>query len=235
MQVSFIPGFTQTAGSWKPITDILDPPLSCVRVDVPATGDFVQTSAAIGETAGKGVYVGYSMGGRLGLQLALMRPDLVEGLILISTTAGIGDHAERRRRYLDDLALADRIEAGGRETFLDGWLSRPLFEGIDVVNARRHRLPTASAIASQLRRLGQGVQPPLWNRLSELNMPVVLVVGERDPRYVGIATEMLSQIGMNATIEIVPDCSHAVHLEWPGAVATLVLELVESHSAPPTS
>ncbi len=229
MQVSFIPGFTQTAACWKPVTDILDPPLACVPVDVPSDGDFRATALGIGDTAGSGVYVGYSMGGRLALQLALAKPDLVEGLVLISSTAGIPDHAERRRRFLDDLALADRIETHGRETFLDDWLAQPIFDGIDVVNARRHRLPTAPAIASQLRRLGQGVQPSLWDRLTELDMPVVLVVGERDPKYVGIAAEMMAQIGMNATVEIVPDCSHAVPLEWPGAIATVVVEFVESH------
>ena len=162
------------------------------------------------------------------MQLALDRPDLVDGLVLISAGAGIADHAERRRRYLHDMALADRVETHGRETFLDEWLAQPLFEGIDVVNARRHRLPTAPAIASQLRRLGQGVQPPLWDRLAELEMPVVSVVGERDPKYVGIATEMLAAIGMNAAIEIIPDCSHAVPLEWPGAVATVVVEFLET-------
>ena len=235
MQVSFIPGFTQTAECWGPIAAILDPPLACVPIDIPPTGEFVETAAGIGRAGGRGVYVGYSMGGRLAIQLALDRPDLVDGLVLISTTAGIAKHAERRRRYLDDLALADRIEAGGRETFLDNWLTQPLFDGIDVVKTRRHRLPTAAAIASQLRRLGQGVQPPLWDRLAELDMPIVLVVGERDPKYVGIAAEMLAQIGMNATVEIVPDCSHAVPLEWPGAVATVVVEFVESHFGPATA
>lgn len=235
MHVMFIPGFTQTAECWKPITDILDPPLSCVPIDVPTHGDFVATAAAIGETGGKGVYVGYSMGGRLAVQLAMLRPDLVDGLVLVSASAGIADHAERRRRYLDDLALADRIEANGRETFLDEWLGQPLFDGIDLVHARRHRLATAPAIASQLRRLSQGVQQPLWDRLAELNMPIALVVGERDPKYVGIATEMLSQIGMNATVEIIPDCSHAVPIEWPGAVATVVVEFAETHFGPSTA
>ncbi len=229
MKVSFIPGFTQTAACWKPITDILDPPINCVQIDVPADADFVGTASSIGEAAGRSIFVGYSMGGRLAIQLALARPDLVEGLVLISSSPGIADHAQRRRRYLDDLALADRIESQGRETFLDEWLAQPLFEGIDLVHARRHRLPTAPAIASQLRRLSQGIQPPLWDRLAELKMPVVLVAGERDPDYVGIAAEMLSEIGMNATIEIVPDCSHAVAIEWPGAIATIVVEFVESH------
>ncbi|MDJ0960715.1 MAG: alpha/beta fold hydrolase [Acidimicrobiia bacterium] len=229
MQVTFIPGFTQTAESWKPITDILDPPFKCAPVEVPSHGDFRTTAAAIGESSGRGIYVGYSMGGRLAVQLALDRPDLVDGLVLISASPGIANHARRRRRYLDDLALADRIEANGRETFLDEWLGQPIFEGIDLIQARRHRLTTAPAIASQLRRLSQGIQAPLWDRLAELDMPVALVAGERDPKYVGIATEMLSEIGMNATVEIIPDCSHAVTIEWPGAVATVVVEFAETH------
>ena len=48
--------------------------------------------------AGPATYVGYSLGGRLCLHLALARPDLVAGLVLIGATAGIDDADERAAR-----------------------------------------------------------------------------------------------------------------------------------------
>ena len=52
-------------------------------------------------------------------------------------------------------------------------------------------------------------------------MPVVLVVGERDQKFRTIAEQMVSAIPA-ARIVIVPGAGHAVHLEAPELVATLV-------------
>jgi 2-succinyl-6-hydroxy-2,4-cyclohexadiene-1-carboxylate synthase len=206
-----------------------------LAVEVPEEADFTSTAAAIGEIGGPATYVGYSMGGRLVLQLALDRPGLVERMILVSASPGIGDRAARRRRYLHDMALAEWIEEHGRERFLERWLSQPVFAGLDPIQARRHRLPTAQAIASQLRRLGQGVQIPLWDRLHEIDVPTLMIAGERDPKYVTIVAEMLADIGMSAEVEIVPNCSHAVGIEWPGAVASLINEFTADHPGTSTA
>lgn len=227
MRIVMVPGFSLKASSWHAVATLLE--VETLAVDVPPDGDFPGTAGAIGEMGGEAVYVGYSMGGRLALQLALDRPDQVRGLVMVSASPGIADRAARRRRYLEDMALADWIETNGRERFLERWLSQPVFSGLDPAHARLHRLTSAAAIASQLRRLGQGVQLPLWDRLHELNVPTLLVAGERDPKYVAIVAEMLADIGMNAEVEIVPNCSHAVATEWPGAVASLLEEFVSAH------
>ena len=235
MRVVMIPGFSLAASSWTPILPFLDDMIEPVPVDVPDHGDFAAAAAAIAERAGRAVYAGYSMGGRLALQLALSHPELVEGLIVISASPGIDDHAARRRRRHDDEALADWIDEHRLEAFLDRWLARPVFEDLDPALARRHRLSSPPAIASQLRRLGQGVQPSLWDRLAELEMPTLLVAGELDPKYVTISAEMLSHIGMNAELKVIPECAHAVTVEWPGAVATLISEFVTAHWPTSTS
>ena len=63
--------------------------------------------------AARGIYVGYSMGGRLCLRLALDRPDLVRGLMLVSTSPGIADPTERAARVEADELLADSVERDG--------------------------------------------------------------------------------------------------------------------------
>jgi 2-succinyl-6-hydroxy-2,4-cyclohexadiene-1-carboxylate synthase len=229
MRVVMLPGFSQTASAWNPVTMLLGPAVKAEAVEVPDDGDFLSVASTVAETQGRACYVGYSMGGRIALQVAVDRPDLVAALVVVSASPGIADHAERRRRCLDDLAFADWIDRHGRDAFLDRWLEMPIFDGLDRALARRHRLPTAPAISSQLRRLSQGIQPPLWHRLGELAMPTMLVAGERDPKYIGIATEMLAAIGLNAKVEIVPDCGHAVPAEWPGAMAAMIMEFLEAH------
>ena len=49
---------------------------STLRLDLPAGAE------ALGRTGGSATYIGYSMGGRLALHLAVARPDLVERLVL---------------------------------------------------------------------------------------------------------------------------------------------------------
>jgi 2-succinyl-6-hydroxy-2,4-cyclohexadiene-1-carboxylate synthase len=108
--------------------------------------------------------------------------------------------------------------------FLDDWLAGPLFATLPAEAAgRQERLAnTAEGLASALRRLGTGAQEPLWDRLGELRPPVLLVAGERDPKFAGIAREMAAAIGPTARVVVVPGAGHAVHLERPHESAALV-------------
>jgi pimeloyl-ACP methyl ester carboxylesterase len=77
------------------------------------------------------------------------------------------------------------------------------------------------ALAAALRGLGAGAMEPLWDRLGELDVPVTLVVGERDEKFVRIARDMERRLA-DAELVIVDGAGHAVHLERPEAVAELL-------------
>ncbi|MDQ2724825.1 MAG: alpha/beta fold hydrolase, partial [Actinomycetota bacterium] len=175
----------------------------------------------IGAAGGRAAYVGYSMGGRFALHLALAQPDLVTHLVLVSTTAGLDDPAQRADRRRTDGVLAHRIERDGVEAFLRWWLSRPLFATLAVeAAALDSRLDnTATGLASSLRRAGTGTQEPLWDRLGELSMPVLVMAGELDEAYLACAYRLVEGIGANATLLAVPGAGHTVHLEAPQAFA----------------
>jgi pimeloyl-ACP methyl ester carboxylesterase len=87
--VVLIHGFTQSAGAWGDLALRLAAGHHVIAVDAPGHGrsaaveaDLAQGAALIGAAGGPGAYIGYSMGGRLALHLALERPDLVERLVL---------------------------------------------------------------------------------------------------------------------------------------------------------
>ncbi|MDQ2726034.1 MAG: alpha/beta fold hydrolase [Actinomycetota bacterium] len=226
--VVLIHGFTQSGRTWEPVAERLSDVHQVIAVDAPGHGgsaavdaDLVAGAALIGAAGGRAAYVGYSMGGRFALHLALARPDLVTRLVLVSATAGIDDPHQRADRRRADGLIADRLERDGVEVFLRWWLSRPLFATLPAeATALDSRLGnTATGLASSLRRAGTGTQAPLWDRLGELSMPVLVVAGELDDAYLACAHRLVEGIGANATLVAVPGAGHTVHLEAPEVFA----------------
>src|SRR5699024_7668632 len=87
----------------------------------------VETAADLAARYGTALWVGYSMGGRLALRLAVDVPEAVAGLVLVGATAGIDGASERLDRRSADDSLASRIEEQGVDRFLSTWMSLPLF------------------------------------------------------------------------------------------------------------
>src|SRR5256885_13926321 len=135
------------------------------------------------------------MGGRLALHLALQRPDVVERLVVLGATGGIDDEGERAARRASDEALAKSIEAKGVDAFLEQGLGQPMFANVPRGNGRQ-RDPTI--LMSSLRALGTGTQEPLWSRLNELEMPVLVLAGARDEKFVALGRRLADTIGDNA-------------------------------------
>jgi 2-succinyl-6-hydroxy-2,4-cyclohexadiene-1-carboxylate synthase len=229
-RVVLVHGFTQTAHSWDRIARRLARRYEVVTVDAPGHGDsgpmradLPAAARLLGDAGGPADYVGYSMGGRLCLHLAVARPELVRRLVLVSTTAGIENPAERDTRRQSDEELAASIERDGVDAFLERWLALPLFATLprDAATLDDRRRNTVAGLASSLRLAGAGSQEPLWEQLRELTMPVLVVAGARDDRYVAIGRRMAELIA-RATFEVIEGAGHAVHLEQPDLFASVL-------------
>ena len=227
MRIVLIPGFTQSASAWDATRAALPAEQPSIALELPDGQDFVATARALGDAGGPAMYVGYSLGGRLGLRLALDWPDLVEALVLVSATPGIEDEVERAKRRAADEALARDVEHDGVEGFIDRWLAQPLFASLPSAasgRSERIRANTVTRLAHQLRVLGQGVQEPLWERLGDVEMPVALVTGLADTKYDAIAEAMFERLGDCVHVRL--DAGHAVPLEAPDALAELLVTFV---------
>lgn len=163
--------------------------------------------------------VGYSMGARLALSLAVAFPELVARLVLISGTAGIADRSDREERVRSDAALADDIERDGMTAFVNRWEALALFasqQGLpEPVRAsiRRGRVAQREvAMANSLRGFGTGSMVPLWDRLEGIAAPTLAIAGELDTRYVLIAREIEAAMP-GARAEIIGAVGHATHVE----------------------
>ena len=168
---------------------------------------------------------GYSMGGRIALGVALAAPERVSRLVLVATTAGIEDAGERAVRREADERLADAIEDEDIDAFADRWLAQPLFAGDDEAAQQRARADiarnTTAGLAAALRGAGTGAMTPLWNRLGELTMSVLVLVGEHDAKFTAIGERLTVDIP-GAELAIVPGAGHALPRAAPAALARAI-------------
>jgi 2-succinyl-6-hydroxy-2,4-cyclohexadiene-1-carboxylate synthase len=236
-------GFTQTGRSWRSVAAALAAGHDVVTVDLPGHGgsgavhaDLPRGGRLLGEAGGEATYIGYSLGARVVLHLALANPSLVTRMVLLGGTAGIDDPGERADRRANDERLAADLARDGLDAFLDRWLANPLFAALpaaaaDLDDRRRN---TVEGLAASLRLDGTGMQDPSWEHLRRLEMPVLVLAGEHDAKFSALAQRMAEAIGSNATVALVPGAGHAAHLEQPEAFLAIV-EPWLSRSAPARS
>jgi 2-succinyl-6-hydroxy-2,4-cyclohexadiene-1-carboxylate synthase len=177
--------------------------------------------------------LGYSMGGRVALHFAVSAPERIGTLVLESAAPGIQDAVQRQERIRSDEGLAQRILDQGVEAFVEEWERQPLLEPAPHVSADRRSAQHAQrlqnnplGLANSLRGMGAGQQTPLWSRLGTLRTPVLLIVGERDARYLEIARRMHTLLPRSHLAEVA-DAGHNVHLDQPRLFVELVTAALE--------
>jgi 2-succinyl-6-hydroxy-2,4-cyclohexadiene-1-carboxylate synthase len=228
-------GFSGTRRAWDRVTKHLEEgryrPLA---LDLPGHGKAASQNGPItfdrcvesvlAASPERFVLCGYSLGGRVAQHVALIAPERVSRLVLVSTSPGIEDEGERAQRRIDDRRLADELERIPFEDFIERWRTQPLFaaEPPEVGELAREdqRRNEPHALAAVMRGLGTGEMEPLWSRLDELSMPVTIVVGERDAKFRTLAARMMAQIP-SAEMVVIPG-GHGLPLENPDDLANVL-------------
>lgn len=233
-------GFTGDSGSWADLLPHLDAGRPVFGIDLVGHGQseapeeagcytLPVTLAAIGALLdrrgpARAHWLGYSMGGRVALALALAAPERVASLALVGSSPGIADPAERAERRRADEAWAARIEREGMAAFVDAWMAQPLFASQArlgperLARMRERRLANRPrALAATLRGMGTGSMPPLWEPLPGLRPPLLLIAGAEDAKFCAIHRAMAERLPGASRIEI-PEAGHAPQLEAPAAL-----------------
>jgi 2-succinyl-6-hydroxy-2,4-cyclohexadiene-1-carboxylate synthase len=196
-----------------------------------AVDDLVEMLHRIGFE--RAVWVGYSLGGRTALQLAVQHPEAVSALVLEGASPGLATEQERADRIAADEALARKLETEGLEAFIDYWQSIPLWDSQKTtltepqrVALRQQRLAQrATGLANSLRGMGTGSQMWVGDRLGNLGVPVLLTAGRLDTKFSAIAAEMAQAIP-DARLEIIEAAGHCAHLEQPAAFNAVLLDFL---------
>ena len=256
-------GFTGSSGSMDQLARALSADYATIAPDLPGHGrstgaardgrhafeDGLADLAATLQAAGhsRAHWLGYSMGARLALGVAVRHPQCVSSLVLLGARAGIADEGEREARRRADAMLAARIESEGVEAFVDEWMAQPLFDSQARLGAaflaeqRRQRLVNQAAeLAASLRGSGPGAQPSFFDDLAGVRVPVLLVAGALDSPFVDTAHDLARRLP-RAEVCVIPDAGHAAHVEQPEAFAGAVHEFLRrvrgpaSHDSSPSA
>ena len=243
-------GFTGSTETWRDLRERLGAGRNLLAVDLPGHGradspadpaqyalDHVADRLAHmldAQGTERVVPLGYSLGGRVALRLALRHPARVAGLVLEGTSPGIADPAERAARVRADAELADRIERDGIVAFVNEWERLPIWstqaslpESVRARLRAKRLMGNPIGLANSLRGAGAGADAPVTDRLREIAVPVLLIAGALDEPYVAHARTM-GRVLPRARVAVVPDAGHAVHLEQPDAFASLVAGFLDS-------
>ncbi len=241
--VLMLHGFTGSGASWQPVVAGLGERYRAITPDirghasasssnpVDLTGVLDDLEAALHEagvaTDQRFTLVGYSQGGRIALHAALdprFQQRLAQ-LVLIGASPGLASASERQARRATDEALAAEFETLTIEQIAERWAQTPILGGItpeQALRANSDRLrSTPAGLGAALRGLGTGALPSLWERLSGIAAPVVLVVGARDQKFRQI-NEQMTELLPNAELHVVAGAGHAVQLEQPNMIAALI-------------
>ncbi len=247
-------GFTGSTATWDELVESLSGLMTTIAVDLPGHG----LSAAPNDPSLHGLYptaqylarllaalglerpgvLGYSMGGRVALRLALAGAVRPGALILESTSPGIADADQRAARRRSDAELATLLEHEGIEAFVNRWEALPLWASqaslpeARRLQLRRQRLSNdATGLANSLRGAGAGEDPSVLDELRTLETPTLLVAGELDTPYVDHAHAMHRNLP-DSRIAVIPAAGHAAHFERPREFAELVREFVLERTGP---
>lgn len=240
-------GFTGVGDDFEALA-ALTPEIVWVTPDLPGHGEAEgdePLSALLGRltttllaTPRPRALLGYSMGGRVALQLMARltetHPDRVDALILIGASPGLADAEEAAARRASDEALALLAEGEGTAAFLARWRTTPILQtqaqipepwrGRMLARRDAHR---AEGLAYALREYGTGALPSLWGALPTLTTPTLLFAGALDPKFVSIHAEMAARMP-NAQALVLPGVGHTAHLEDPVAFVAALRGLLPS-------
>lgn len=177
---------------------------------------------------------GYSMGGRIALSFAASFPQRVHRLVLEGASPGLRTEEERRARRASDDALATKLESQGVAAFVRDWEEIPLF-------ASQKRLPKeqflrqravresqrVKGLAASLRGIGTGAQPSMWPHLSEIEARTLLITGELDRKFTGIASDMSRQLPHCDKV-VIANAGHTPHVEEPQSFISALADFLTS-------
>lgn len=169
------------------------------------------------------VLAGYSQGGRLALQALKAHPELVRGIVVVSSNPGFlaTKKIDRDQRRRQDEIWAQRFEQEDWNEVCTAWNSQSVFQGGSREPVRVESAKARSTAAASLRNWSLSDQEDFRELVQSQAARLIWAVGERDLKYRGIAGELKS-LAPALDVQVIPSSGHRVPFDSPLALAALL-------------
>jgi pimeloyl-ACP methyl ester carboxylesterase len=250
--VAFSPGYCQTHENFRPQVasfvaagfrvvlwdyrghGLSDAPQDPAAYSMPQVVDDLARVLRWAAPGQRAVVGGLSFGGLASQHYALAYPERVSALLLIASGPGFKNPKAQADWEAQTGRIADRLERVG----FTGWASgrsapaaiglRPELPAAQAAG-RAIEAQSAKGVALFGRRVA-GPAPSTLDRLGEIRVPALVLVGALDGAYLRAAEVMKAKLP-NARSVVIPDAGHCVNLEQSDAFDRAVLEFLRSRSA----
>ena len=250
--VVMLHGFMGTGDDWAEVVRLLQPAFRCLTPDLPGhdgrpldLGASEDPFAAYSELLWHKVepllpprfaLVGYSLGGRLALDLACRHPERISALVLEAAHPGLGQTGEREERAASDADWARRFEREPWSRVLEDWYRQPVFASLSdeqrCVFILRRSGQQPGILSDVLCATSLARQPNRWDDLAGLAMPLGFIVGRLDTKFCAVGDRM-ARLAPHLTLVKLHGLGHNCHALAPEAVAGFIHRMCTAEHAHP--
>jgi 4,5:9,10-diseco-3-hydroxy-5,9,17-trioxoandrosta-1(10),2-diene-4-oate hydrolase len=197
--------------------------------DIPAKQSVAQQRSSIPKFIdaaglGKTALIAHSRSGGFAVQLALEDPGRYSHVIILGTGSllppqtqeQVGRYEAVQARVDKEMAQKEPTMEDARKLLQADTFNHALISEEDVA-IRHSRMIGRNFIAHQDRQNhdapagGAAQAKPLWQRLTELKMPLLMIFGREDRAHAGERAELLKRMHPEINLHIVNGCKHMVH------------------------
>lgn len=225
----FLHGFLGAKEDWEGMLPYFQDHFFCIAFDLPGHGEspyseevlttIKRTISAI--TPIKPIFIGYSMGGRIAMQLQ----DHARAIAILSAHPGLETQEEKEGRRQTDKEWSDKLLRLPLEGFVTEWYAQPIFQSLlqnpsllqTLVKRRMKQNP--QNLARVLLQMSLGNQP----HITHFSCPALFLYGEEDLKY----RQLYCRLPKIVTVRSIKNCGHVIHLENAADCAEQIIHWIE--------
>jgi len=225
----FLHGFLGAKEDWEAMLSYFEKHFFCLAFDLPGHGSTPYTEEIlsalkkeISNFVTKPILIGYSMGGRIALQLQ----EFSAAIIALSAHSGLSSKKAKEQRRKNDEIWYEKLLTLPFDAFLLEWYAQPIFctlihrpSLLELILKRRMK-QNPQNLARVMRQMSLADQP----HITQFLCSTLFMHGKKDLKY----HKLYRKLPKNVAIRSIKHSGHAIHLEKPQACAEEILKWLKS-------
>jgi len=163
------------------------------------------------------VGLGYSLGGRILLQLIEKNSNLFDSLVFISVHPGFRLTQERKDRFESDLIWKKKLENMSLTEFINEWNSQPVLSLSQNRDCKLNFTTSSDHLAKVLINFSLAYQADFRSLIQALPLPQLWVSGSNDIKFKNLHQELA---GAKLRHLVVDGAGHRIHFDRPAELMT---------------